>query len=677
MQSSAMTSSGSEDGLTSAFDADAVRIDSPVGPLLLGVMDAHAPLIADAVSRLLMRSIQDARASNGGHLPDWLVEDIQRNYISPEKVRSLWARTGHRFGVVQRNELIGTIHVACDPSMILTVDRHRINVPAADFPGFKPADYHHVVNISVKHELRRARVGTAMVDGILRHFRHRFEGAGLWVRADPPWHAGLTGLGFAHDPSKDVFLPADAERTSGLSHAEFNALHSCDCPLPASMTDHQRATRARALAEHKLQYVSMTRAFASSRAVVLPARVAPLPSTTLDRYARDWGLVHERRPQEVVAPSTAREVAAVLASASAARRRVTVRGLGYSADGQSLGSDIVLSTERLTRVLETTPDSITVEAGASWYAVMAAAPDRCPPVVPGFPPATVGGTLATAGYSKGSHRHGFVIDHVVALLVATGDGRLVRCTRKNAGWLFEAVLGGFGHFGVIVEATLELAPHPMAVRVSKEGVLADRLLTSFDAVVARSDAHHVTAFRETHGGFTVVVAYEAAEGASDVQSFREYVAPQRNTQAAGPSAWLNVFVPRAALSTFLSEIALPRASVQVIPVKNIRTHRASLFQSVEVPLGELVYGVSLAVDVGDGDVSEELDRLADLAARHGGKNYLLGALPRDESGWRAHLGASFDAVAQAKRTADPNGVLGTMFMPRPCGDSSSPLPAPS
>jgi FAD/FMN-containing dehydrogenase len=661
-----MASSSSEDWVTSAFGTDAVHIDSRIGPLLLGVMDADAPLVAEGVSRLLMRSIQDARSSRGGHLPDWLVEDIQRNYISPEKVRSLWARTGYRFGVVHGKELIGTIHIARDPSIILTVDRHRLNVPASDYPGFKPAHHHHIVNISVKHELRRARVGTAMVDGIVQHFRHRFEGAGLWVRADPPWHAGLVGLGFAHDPSNDVFLPAEVERTSGLPHADFNALHACDCPLPVEMTDHARAMRTRARAEKKLQYVSFTRAFESSRRTSLPARVAAVRSASLDSYARDWGLVHEVRPREVVTPSSSQEVAAVLASASAARRRVTVRGLGYSAQGQSLGPDIVLSTERLTRVLESTDDTITVEAGATWYAVMGATRDRCPPVVPGWPPATVGGTLATGGYSKGSHRYGFVIDHVVALLVATGDGRLVRCTRKQAGWLFDAVLGGFGHFGVIVEATLALAPHPMALRVVKEAVLPSGLLTSIDAAVARSDVHHVTAFLEAHGGWTVVAAQGATgtQQASDVQAFREYVTPPRDVRPASKSIWLNVFVPRDALSVFLSEIAFLRASIQVIPVKSIRAHHSSLFQSVEVADGELVYGVSLTVAVDDGevdDVSREIRRLAELVLRLGGKNYLLGALPRDEAEWRAHLAASFDAVVRAKRIADPHGVLGTMF----------------
>lgn len=230
-----------------------VPIPSPRGELELGVVDAHLPGVAEGVSRLLNRSIQDARAENGGHLPSWLVNDIERNYISVEKVRTLWAATGHRFALRLGEEIVGTIHVAKHESMILTVDRHILNVDESAHPGFKPARHHHVVNISVKHELRRSGLGTRMVDGIVKHFRHLFSGVGLWVRADPPWHPGLAGLGFVHDPALDVFLPASAERTADLPHREFNQRYGCAC-----------RPRRPELDTHKLQYVSMTRLFEAS-----------------------------------------------------------------------------------------------------------------------------------------------------------------------------------------------------------------------------------------------------------------------------------------------------------------------------------------------------------------------------------------------------------------------------
>src|SRR5688572_1363898 len=124
--------------LRGAFVGDPAEIGSPLGPLLLGIVDAKYPGVAAGISRLLFRSIGDARASRGGHLPEWLVDDIGRNYISPEKVATLWAPFGHRFCVLYENEIVGTVHITKEHDTIFTIDRVRLNVSARDYPDFKP-----------------------------------------------------------------------------------------------------------------------------------------------------------------------------------------------------------------------------------------------------------------------------------------------------------------------------------------------------------------------------------------------------------------------------------------------------------------------------------------------------------------------------------------------------------
>ena len=112
----------------------------------------------------------------------------------------------------------------------------------------------------------------------------------------------------------------------------------------------------------------------------------------------------------------------LLAEASASKRRVTIRGRGHSADGQALGDDVVMTTEGLSRILSVDParQAVTVEAGVRFHdLVEALGPHELyPPVLTGWLPATVGGVLATGGFSKGSHRAGLVIDHVDSLVVA-------------------------------------------------------------------------------------------------------------------------------------------------------------------------------------------------------------------------------------------------------------------
>jgi hypothetical protein len=442
-----------------------VRIASPLGDLELGVVDAEVPGVAEGVSRLLMRSIQDARAEVGGHLPSWLVDDIERNYISPEKVRTLWAPTGHRFVLRLGDEIVGTIHIAKSETMILTVDRHILNVEEREHPGFKPPRHHHVVNISVKHELRRAKLGTLMVDGILAHFRHLFAGVGLWVRADPPWHPGLAGLGFVHDPARDVFLPASVERTAGVPHPEFNQRYACACGVRRPEMD-----------THKLQYVSMTRPFESAATAPRPVRD---PEITRGAAIR---------------PASIEEVSDVLAWASREGRRVKIRGQGQSYDDVPGGDELVLSTERLTGVLEIERERVTVFGGTTWRTLLGALTPRdevrFPPVVPSWIESSIGGSLAYGGIGKGSLHGGFVIDHLESLVVVTGDGRIIACSAKQAGWLFAAVCGGQGRFGVIARATLRLAEAPRFIeRECREvdahevaGVMADPMLLHASAI---------------------------------------------------------------------------------------------------------------------------------------------------------------------------------------------------
>ncbi|HEU4410257.1 MAG TPA: FAD-binding protein [Polyangiaceae bacterium] len=686
-----MSSAPARPDLRGAFAGPVAALASPLGRLSLGVVDPHHPGVAEAIAGLLVRSIGDARASRGGHLPDWLVDDVERNYISPAKVRSLWAPTGHRFGLLRGGELVATVHVARAHDTIFTIDRVRINVSARAHPGFKPERYHHVVNLSVKHELRRARLATAMLDGVVAHFRGLFDGEGLWVRADPPWHAGLAGLGFAHDPSLDVFLPAEAERTAGLPHAAFNALHACDCAPPAPARPEALAGRARAMREQKLQYVSFSRAFEPARP---RAPAAPRPPAeglagdpaTRERYASDWGLVRRRVPLAVARPESVDELAGLLARASAHRTPVAVRGRGQSAGGQSLAEGVVLSTERLAGVVHVGPGEVRVRAGLTWAALLRELAPRglYPPVLTGWPPASVGGTLSAGGFSKGSHRHGLQIDHVASLLVVTGDGRRVACSAAQAGWLFEAALGGFGQFGVIAEATLRLAPGPPFVHVVKARVGADpaALLAALEAASADPATYHVTSFAEPAPtgapGWVVVQALAgeregparapalAPAGPPSAEPLADYVAPTRPERPPGPALWLHLFLPREGLGPFVAaaggRLRLGEGdAMQAMPVRVGRARRASLLQGVEAAEGSLAYAVCLTREARGRELARleaENYELYDVGRGLGGKSCLQGTLPRDEAEWRAHLGAAFDDALRAKRLADPAGVLG-------------------
>jgi FAD binding domain len=523
------------------------------GKIEVGVVDASLPGVADGISRLLVRSIQDARSDAGGHLPGWLVDDIERNYISAERVRTLWAATGHRFAMLAGTEIVGTVHVARRHDVILTADRSRNNVSAADLPGLKPDRQHQVVNVSVLHELRREGLAARMFDAVTTSFRHLFDGDGLWVRADPPWHPWLARLGFVHDPSFDVLLPESVERTSGLPHCVFNVLHACACEGAHA------SARAQAMTSQKLQYVSFTRAFDRVR----PAAVL--------------------RPSGEPTPADVDGLVEVVAKASRDGRRVAIRGAG-SGPPPRVAADDVLVTRALDRVT-VSEDHVSVGAGATWRALLAALPPgRLPPVVPGYVDATIGGSLSTGGIGKGSAEAGLVIDHVRELLVVTRDGRRIVCSAAREAWLFEAMLGGHGEFGVIAEATLPLVSRRARVVVVKTSVPRAALVSALNVT-----AYHAFATR-TDEGWLAIVARESNDGTG--VPIATFLAPERPLR--GDTCMFQAFFDARGLERFLAE-PVEADEITIHPIRQPVSRRALLFPKVE---GTTAYAVTITSGVG-------------------------------------------------------------------------------
>ena len=172
-----------------------------------------------------------------------------------------------------------------------------------------------------------------------------------------------------------------------------------------------------------------------------------------------------------VAPPTVDAVALVLGTAHEEGWRVRVEGAGswMPADAPA---DFTLTTRRLDRVVAIEPQdlSATVEAGTGFDLLRHQLADRGTWLAidpPGPQGRTIGSVLATA--TSGPLRHGFgpVRDHILGVRVVTGDGRVVesggRVMKNVAGYdLTKAQLGGFGAFGVIVQAHLRLRALPRA-----------------------------------------------------------------------------------------------------------------------------------------------------------------------------------------------------------------------
>lgn len=205
------------------------------------------------------------------------------------------------------------------------------------------------------------------------------------------------------------------------------------------------------------------------------------PEALHEARADKSGHVAPASPLAVVEARTIEDVQATLRFATEHRVPVVPRGAGTGlAGGAIAGEDeLVLSTRRMTRVLEVSVDDelAVVEPGVLnadlndqlaprglWWA-----PDPASRRI-----ATVGGNIATNAGGLLCVKYGVTREAVLGLKVVLADGRLLEVGRRTVkgvtGYdLTSLLIGSEGTLGVIVEATLRLLPLPRGTVVTVLG----------------------------------------------------------------------------------------------------------------------------------------------------------------------------------------------------------------
>ena len=181
-------------------------------------------------------------------------------------------------------------------------------------------------------------------------------------------------------------------------------------------------------------------------------------------------------PLALVRPWTAAGVAAALRLASATGTVVVPRGAGTGLSGAASAPDgaIVLSTERLNRILEIDPaDQVAVvQAGvvtADLDAAAAAHGLTYAPDPASWRQSTIGGNIATNAGGLHCVKYGVTRESVLGLTAVLADGTVLpvghRTIKGVAGFdLTGLFVGSEGTLGVVVEAPVRLRPRPTHTR---------------------------------------------------------------------------------------------------------------------------------------------------------------------------------------------------------------------
>lgn len=264
-------------------------------------------------------------------------------------------------------------------------------------------------------------------------------------------------------------------------------------------------------------------AFLDGLASGLEARQVARDEETLTVYSIDQGPMVERHlPLAVVWAESVTDVQHVVRSCAAHQVPIVARGAGTGVSGGAHATEgcIVLSLERMNRILDLNPDDETavVEPGVINADLNAAAADyglMYAPDPASYKMSTIGGNVATNAGGLRCAKYGVTRDSVLALDVVMADGSLMHTGHQTfkgvAGYDLTALLvGSEGTLGIVVGVTVRLKYLPREVhtiaafyqdfRSAAAGVLAVGKARVQPAIMELLDNGTLVQLDELHGG---------------------------------------------------------------------------------------------------------------------------------------------------------------------------------
>ncbi len=229
--------------------------------------------------------------------------------------------------------------------------------------------------------------------------------------------------------------------------------------------------------------------FLESNAPVLNTLRSSLPSDrvktdadSLTTYGRDWTKHYDIHPSAIAFPESANEVATIVKWAGINKIGLVPSGgrTGLSGGACALNGEVVVSFERMNKILDLNPVDRTVRVQAGvvteqlqdylleqgyFYPVDFAAVGS----------SQIGGNIATNAGGVKVLRYGLTRDWVASLKVVTGTGEILELNHgliKNAtGYDFRHLfIGSEGTLGFIVEASMKYVAQPKPLSVMVLGV---------------------------------------------------------------------------------------------------------------------------------------------------------------------------------------------------------------
>ncbi|MFT4977921.1 MAG: decaprenylphospho-beta-D-ribofuranose 2-oxidase [Myxococcota bacterium] len=171
----------------------------------------------------------------------------------------------------------------------------------------------------------------------------------------------------------------------------------------------------------------------------------------------------------IVHPKTEAEIVAALSEARSEGRRVSISGARHSQGAHAFGTDhVVIDMTGYSQILSIDAETrrIRLQAGARWDDIQNAVNDAELAVL-----TMQSSNIFTVGGSISANIHGrdpqasVIIDTILSMRLLQPDGSITDLTPSDD--LFPLVVGGYGLFGVILEAELQLTDNRVLAKEAR------------------------------------------------------------------------------------------------------------------------------------------------------------------------------------------------------------------
>ncbi|MBI3231982.1 MAG: FAD-binding oxidoreductase [Candidatus Doudnabacteria bacterium] len=174
----------------------------------------------------------------------------------------------------------------------------------------------------------------------------------------------------------------------------------------------------------------------------------------------DNGRLYKAHPSEYYQPQTLPSLEQTIHLATEKGKKISFAGQRHSQGGQSFcEGDILVDMRSLNQILRIDPVAkiAVVQPGVTWEGLQNALNpyNLAVKVMQSSNIFTIGGSLSVNAHGRDC-RFGTLIDTVRSIKIMKADGQIVNASRTENRDLFRAAIGGYGLFGAIVEAELEL-----------------------------------------------------------------------------------------------------------------------------------------------------------------------------------------------------------------------------